>query len=85
MGEFGIGQPLSRFEDRRLLTGGGTYTSNQVFSEQSFGYLLRSPHAHARLCGIETTGARASPGVLGVFTHQDYRRGRFGPHSCYAT
>jgi aerobic carbon-monoxide dehydrogenase large subunit len=71
MGEFGIGQPLSRFEDKRLLTGGGTYTSNQVFSEQSFGYLLRSPHAHARLRGIETTGARASPGVLGVFTYQD--------------
>ena len=53
MGAFGIGQPLSRFEDERLLRGGGTYVADRTLPRQAQACFLRSPHAHAAIDAIE--------------------------------
>src|SRR6202011_5404055 len=71
MGEFALGQPVSRFEDPRLLRGGGRYVDDMVLPRMAYGHVLRSPHAHARIRSIDTAAAKAAPGVLGVFTIED--------------
>ncbi|HXW49911.1 MAG TPA: xanthine dehydrogenase family protein molybdopterin-binding subunit, partial [Xanthobacteraceae bacterium] len=78
MGEFAIGQPVPRFEDPRLLKGAGRYVADMVFPGMAFGYVLRSPHAHARLRSIDTSKAKAAPGVLAVLTSADYKAAGFG-------
>jgi len=49
MGEFGIGQPVRRFEDKRLLSGNGRFQNDNNLHGQLAAYVLRSPHAHARI------------------------------------
>jgi aerobic carbon-monoxide dehydrogenase large subunit len=78
MGEFAIGQPVPRFEDPRLIQGGGRYVADMAFPGMAFGYVLRSPHAHARIRSIDTTKAKAAPGVLAVLTGADYKSAGFG-------
>ena len=78
MGEFAIGQPVPRFEDPRLVKGAGRYVADMVFPGMAFGYVLRSPHAHARICSIDTSNAKAAPGVLAVLTSVDYKAAGFG-------
>jgi carbon-monoxide dehydrogenase large subunit len=78
MGEFAIGQPVPRFEDPRLIQGGGRYVADMVFPGMAFGYVLRSPHAHARIRKIDATAAKAAPGVLAVITGADYKAAGFG-------
>ena len=78
MGEFAIGQPVPRFEDPRLVQGGGRYVADMVFPGMAFGYVLRSPHAHARIRSIDTAKAKAAPGVLAVLTGADYKAAGFG-------
>jgi aerobic carbon-monoxide dehydrogenase large subunit len=78
MGEFAIGQPVPRFEDPRLIQGGGRYVADMVFPGTVFGYVLRSPHAHARIRKIDTSKAKAAPGVLAVITGADYKAAGFG-------
>jgi aerobic carbon-monoxide dehydrogenase large subunit len=78
MGEFAIGQSVSRFEDPRLLKGGGRYVGDMVLPGMVSGYVLRSPHAHARIRSIDTTKAKAAPGVLAVLTGADWRASGWG-------
>ncbi|MFY9839652.1 MAG: xanthine dehydrogenase family protein molybdopterin-binding subunit [Xanthobacteraceae bacterium] len=78
MGEFAIGQPVPRFEDPRLVKGAGRYVADMVFPGMAFGYVLRSPHAHARIRAIDTSKAKAAPGVLAVLTSADYKAAGFG-------
>jgi carbon-monoxide dehydrogenase large subunit len=78
MGEFAIGQPVPRFEDPRLVKGGGRYVADMVFPGTAFGYVLRSPHAHARIRAIDRAKAKAAPGVLAVLTGADYKAAGFG-------
>ena len=66
-----IGQPLRRKEDLRLLTGQGRYSDDVSLPGQAYAHVLRSPHAHARIRGIDTGAARAMPGVLAVLTGAD--------------
>src|SRR6185312_2665941 len=66
-----IGQSTRRLEDARFLLGQGTFGEDVNWPNQAWAHLVRSPHAHARIDRIETAGARAVPGVLGVFTHAD--------------
>ena len=54
MGEFALGQAVPRFEDPRLLRGGGRYVDDMVLPRMAFGHVLRSPHAHARIRSIDT-------------------------------
>ncbi len=78
MGEFAIGQPVPRFEDPRLVKGGGHYIADMVFPGMAFGYVLRSPYAHARIRSIDTAKAKAAPGVIAVLTGADYKAAGFG-------
>jgi carbon-monoxide dehydrogenase large subunit len=78
MGEFGIGQPVPRTEDPRLLRGGGNYADDMRLPDQAHGYILRSPHAHAKINGIDVEAAKAAPGVLAVLTGKDWDDGDFG-------
>ena len=71
MNKFGIGQPVKRFEDRRLLSGNGRFINDVNLAGQAYAVVARSPHAHARIVSIDLTAARAAPGVLGVFTGED--------------
>lgn len=67
-----IGRPLPRFEDRRLLRGAGRYTDDFSLEGEVWAAFVRSPFAAARINAIDTTEARALPGVLAVLTGQDY-------------
>ncbi len=78
MGEFAIGQSVSRFEDPRLLKGGGRYVGDMVLPGMTFACVLRSPHAHARIRAIDITKAEAAPGVLAVLTGTDWQASGFG-------
>ena len=71
MDKFGMGQPVRRKEDVRLLTGAGTYTDDVSRPGEAHLVVLRSPHAHAAIRGIDTAAARAAPGVLAVLTGAD--------------
>ena len=71
MDKFGIGQPVRRKEDVRLLTGRGTYTDDIDRPGQAHMVVVRSPFAHARILSIDTAAAKAAPGVLAVLTGQD--------------
>lgn len=66
--KFGIGQAVTRVEDQRLLTGQGRYTDDLPAPGCAHVQFLRSPHAHALIRAIDTTAARAAPGVLLVAT-----------------
>ena len=77
--DFGIGRPVRRKEDLRLLTGNGRYSDDYSLEGQAYAAILRSPHAHARVVSIDTSDARAMPGVLGVFTGADVAAARLKP------
>jgi len=78
MGEFAVGQAVSRLEDPRLLKGGGRFVDDIVLPGMAFGHVLRSPHAHARIKSIDTAAAQSAPGVLIVLTGADWRASGFG-------
>jgi carbon-monoxide dehydrogenase large subunit len=71
MEQFGIGQPVRRKEDVRLLTGRGSFTDDIDLPGQAHMAVLRSPHAHARILSIDTSAAWTAPGVLLVLTGED--------------
>ena len=78
MGEFDIGNPVPRTEDPRLLSGGGRYVDDIVLPGLCRAYILRSPHAHAAIRGIDADAARAMPGVHAVLTGADYAASGLG-------
>ena len=67
----GIGAAPKRREDRRFLTGAGRYLDDLAFEGLVHAVVLRSPHAHAAIRGIDASAARALPGVLAVLTAAD--------------
>jgi carbon-monoxide dehydrogenase large subunit len=71
MEKFGIGQPVRRVEDVRLVTGQGTYTDDYNLEGQAFSSFLRSPYAHANILSLDTNEATKSPGVIAIFTGKD--------------
>jgi carbon-monoxide dehydrogenase large subunit len=71
MAKFGLSQSVRRVEDPRLLLGNGRYTDDIALEGQVQGYVLRSPHAHARIVSVDASAARAMPGVLAVLTGAD--------------
>ncbi len=81
-GTCGIGVPLPRLEDERMLTGRGRYADDIALPHITFAYVVRSPHAHARILGIDKTAALASPGVLAVLTGEDVTRDGLRPLKC---
>jgi aerobic carbon-monoxide dehydrogenase large subunit len=78
----GIGAPVRRTEDRRFLTGKGRYTDDIQLHRQAHVVIVRSTHAHARILSIDTTSAKAAPGVIAVFTGQDLIEDKVGSLRC---
>jgi carbon-monoxide dehydrogenase large subunit len=66
-----IGKPMRRNEDERLVTGKGRFSDDFRLDRQAYAAMVRSPHPHAHIRGIDTARARTMPGVLGVFTGAD--------------
>ena len=77
LAKFGIGQPLVRVEDWRFLTGAGHYVDDYHEEEALHAVFLRSPHAHADIRAIDTSRAQAAPGVIAVFTGEDWLNAGF--------
>ena len=67
----GIGAPLPRKEDFRLLTGGGRFSDDINLARQLYAVMVRSPHPHAVIKGISTDTALALPGIKAVLTAED--------------
>jgi aerobic carbon-monoxide dehydrogenase large subunit len=82
MNQYGIGQPVRRVEDRRFLTGHGSYVDDLNLPRQAHAFMLRSPHAHAEVLAIDTAAAAAAPGVLMVLTGADLARDGLGTIPC---
>ena len=70
-GKTGIGAPVRRREDLRLLTGCGRYSDDLNLPGQAYAVMLRSPHAHALIRTIDADAAHAASGVLAVLTGAD--------------
>src|SRR3954452_1997734 len=68
---FGAGQSVKRLEDQRLLTGKGQFIDDKPDDGALWLYVLRSPHAHAKILSIDTQAAAAMPGVQAVYTGAD--------------
>src|SRR5438105_11904760 len=82
MKQFGVGQPVRRVEDRRFITGHGSYVDDINRPRQAHAFMLRSPHAHARIGAIDATAALAASSVLAVFTGDDLARDGIGTIPC---
>ena len=79
-----IGGSLRRLEDFRFLTGAGRYVEDFSPPGQLHAVVVRSPHAHALIDGIDTAAAREMPGVRGVFTAADLDGDGIGALPCIA-
>jgi aerobic carbon-monoxide dehydrogenase large subunit len=80
--KFGVGQPVRRYEDLRLITGRGRYTDDVVLPRMSHAFVLRAPVAHATIKRIDAAAARRMPGVLFVGTGEDVRADGLGDVPC---
>ena len=74
------GRALPRLEDARFLTGRGRYVDDVDCPGQLHLHVVRAPHAHAAIARIDTTAARALPGVHGIYTAADLAA--LGPLPC---
>src|SRR3979409_2448961 len=71
MSKYGIGQPVLRFEDPRLLRGQGRFINDVNLPGQAPAVSARSPHAHAKIRAIDFEEAKKAPGVVAVYTGHD--------------
>lgn len=78
----GIGAPLTRLEDPRLLTGHGRFADDFMPRGTSYGYVLRSPVAHARIRSIDVGGALGVAGLIAILTGEDYANDGLGHIPC---
>jgi carbon-monoxide dehydrogenase large subunit len=77
-----IGMPVRRREDYRFITGQGTYTDDINRPGQLHAYILRSPHANARIAGIDTSAAASASGVVAIYTGKDMAADGVGGLPC---
>jgi carbon-monoxide dehydrogenase large subunit len=80
--KYGVGQPVRRKEDDTLVRGKGKYTDDFNLPGQSYAWIVRSSYAHGIIRGIDTSAAKAMPGVLGVWTGTDLASAGYGPFTC---
>ncbi|HEU5032516.1 MAG TPA: xanthine dehydrogenase family protein molybdopterin-binding subunit [Spirillospora sp.] len=67
-----MGSPRKRSEDARLITGRTRWTDNMAPAGTLYVAFLRSPHAHARIAGVDVGEARSRPGVVAAFSGADF-------------
>ncbi len=82
MADNGIGASVRRVEDDRFLTGRGTFTDDIDRPGQSHAWIVRSPHANAKIKSIDIAKAAAAEGVLAVFTGADMAADEVGSLPC---
>ena len=82
MSETGIGASVRRTEDFRFLTGRGNYTDDINRPGQAYAFIVRSPHAHAKIKGITKDDAEKAPGVVAVLTGKDMEADGVGGLPC---
>ncbi len=82
MSATGIGATVRRKEDQRFITGKGRYTADVNRAGQTHACFVRSPHAHARIKGIDATAASKMPGVVAVLTGADLAVDKLGNLIC---
>jgi carbon-monoxide dehydrogenase large subunit len=80
--KFGIGQPVLRTEDPKLVRGEGRFTDDVALPGQAYAVMVRSRHAHGVIRGIDVAAASALPGVLGVYTGADLAAAGYGTFKC---
>jgi carbon-monoxide dehydrogenase large subunit len=80
--KYGVGQPVRRKEDDTLVRGKGKYTDDFTLPNQAYAWMVRSSHAHGIIKGVETSAAKAMPGVLGVWTGTDLASAHYNPFTC---
>jgi carbon-monoxide dehydrogenase large subunit len=83
-GSFGIGQPVRRVEDRRLVSGRGRFTDDLALPGMAHACVVRAPYAHARILHIDTARARAAAGVMAVLSAADLERAGVRPIPTFA-
>ena len=81
MGRY-VGTSVKRVEDPRFIQGKGRYVANLDLPGMAHVAIKRSPEAHARITGMDTSAAAAMDGVLAVFTGQDFKDGGCGSLPC---
>ncbi len=79
--KFGIGQPVRRSEDPKLVRGEGCYTDDLSRPDQAYAVMVRSREAHGVIRSIDVAAAKAMPGVLAVYTAADMSA--YGPLKCH--
>jgi carbon-monoxide dehydrogenase large subunit len=77
-----IGAAVRRKEDHRFITGQGRYTDDINRPGQAHAYFVRSPHAHAKIKGVNVSAARAAKGVVDVLTGADLADDKIGGLIC---
>ncbi|HEY9056270.1 MAG TPA: xanthine dehydrogenase family protein molybdopterin-binding subunit, partial [Aurantimonas sp.] len=82
MGVEGIGAKVLRKEDRRFITGRGRYVDDMSVPGMKYAAFVRSPHAHAKITGIDKAGAEAMPGVIGILTGEQLQGDGIGNLIC---
>ena len=80
--KFGIGQPVPRAEDPRLLSGGGRYTDDCTAPGQVYAVFLRSTAAHGEIARLDVAAVADAPGVLAVYTGADLEADGIGHIPC---
>src|SRR3954451_19129152 len=80
--KFGVGQSVLRKEDDTLVRGKGKYTDDFNLPGQAYAWIVRSTHAHGFIKRIDTSAAKAMPGVLGIWTGTDLVPAGYGPYTC---
>jgi aerobic carbon-monoxide dehydrogenase large subunit len=78
--KFGVGQPVRRSEDPKLVRGEGSYTDDVSRPGQAYAVMVRSREAHAVIRSIDTAAAKTMPGVLAIYTASDLTA--YGPLKC---
>jgi aerobic carbon-monoxide dehydrogenase large subunit len=69
-----VGKGIRRCEDPRLITGSATYVEDIQIAGMQYACVVRSPHAAAKIRSVNTSAARALPGVMAVFTGADTKQ-----------
>src|SRR5258708_9482490 len=80
--KFGIGQPVSRKEDPKLLRGEGSYSDDINLAGQAWAVMVRSRHAHGVIRAVDVAAAHDMPGVLAIYTAADLAAAGLGQMKC---
>ena len=77
-----IGAPVPRREDRKLLTGQGSFLDNMTLPGMLWMALVRSPYPHARIVSVDVAAAAQAPGVVAAYSGHDLAGEWAGPLPC---